>query len=213
MAEIKVSQLPKASSMLGSDFLMIVSGANNKKVTFADAIKSIRTDLIINSNNEAAALKVYSQSGDNLLISDPVLGRVGVGTITPAALLHVNGNLKIGAQDISGVLISSYETVTVDSTLSKAAIPGIGITRFVFDSGSTAANVTLSNGNPYQTKTFVVADTPLGGVCDITIIPSPWIDGSTVKPTIKLTKLGDTVTLVYDETGWTIQSYFGASIV
>lgn len=212
MAEIKVTQLPTAASMIGPDWLMIVSGGTNKKITFENALKSVRTDLIVNSNNEAASIKVYSQSGNNLLISDPILGRIGVGTDSPSALLHVNGNIKLGALDTSGVLISSYETLIVDGTLSKVAIPGIGITRFTFDAGSTSLNVNLSNGLPYQTKTFVVSDTPLGGTCTINIFPTPWIDGGTA-PSIKLSKLGDTVTLVYDETGWTIQSYFGASIV
>lgn len=212
MAEIKVSQLPTATAMLGPDFLMIVSGANNKKITFENMIKSIRTDLVVNSNNEAASLKVYSQSSNNLLISDPILGRIGVGTTAPEALFHVSGNLKIGGLDTSGVLISSYETLVVDGTVSKAAIPGIGITRFTFDAGSTSLNVNLSNGLPYQTKTFVVSDTPIGGTCNINLYPTPWIDGG-VAPSIKLTKLGDTVTLLYDATGWTIQSYFGAAIV
>jgi len=212
MAEIKVSQLPTSTGMLGPDLLMIVSGSNNKKITFENMVKSVRTDLVVNSNNEAASLKVYSQSGNNLLITDPILGRIGVGTNAPAALLHVNGNLKLGGAATSGVLISSYETLLVDGTSSKTAIPGIGITRITFDSGSTSLNVNLSNGLPYQTKTFVVADTPLGGTCDVNLLPTPWIDGGTA-PTIKLTKLGDTVTFLYDENGWTIQSYFGASIV
>ena len=212
MAEIKVSQLPTATSMLGPDFLMIVSGANNKKITFENVVKSIRTDLVVNSNNEAASLKVFSQASDNLLITDPILGRLGVGTVSPGALLHVNGNLKMGALDTSGVVLNSYETLLVDGTVSKAAIPGIGVSRFTFSSGNTALNVNLSNGLPYQTKTFVVSDTPVGGTCNITVLPTPWVDGG-IAPSIKLTKLGDTVTLIYDETGWTIQSYFGASIV
>ena len=212
MAEIKVTQLPTAASMTGPDWLMIVSGGTNKKITFENALKSVRTDLIVNSSNEAASLKVYSQSGNNLLISDPVLGRIGVGTATPGALLHVNGNLKIGAMDTSGVLISSYETLVVDGTVTKVAIPGIGITRLTFAAGSTSLNVNLSNGLPYQTKTFIVSDTPLGGTCNINVFPSPWVDGGSA-PSIKLSKLGDTVTFIYDETGWAIQSYFGASIV
>jgi hypothetical protein len=212
MAEIKVSQLPTATGMLGPDFLMIVSGANNKKITFANMIKSIRTDLVVNSNNEAASLKVYSQSNDNLLITDPILGRVGVGTTSPGALLHVNGNLKVGDSGTAGVLLNSYETLEVDGTVSKIAIPGVGLTRFIFSSGNVSLNVNLSNGLPYQTKTFVVSDTPTGGTCDINILPTPWVDGGT-PPSIKLTKLGDTITLVYDETGWAVQSYFGASIV
>ncbi len=73
-------------------------------------------------------------------------------------------------------------------------------------------NVNLSNGMPYQTKTFIVSGLPDGGTCNITIIPTPWVAGGTA-PSIKLTKRGDTVTLIYDETGWTIQNYFGASIV
>lgn len=212
MAEIKVSQLPTSVGMLGPDLLMIVSGNSNKKITFENLLKSVRTDLIVNSNQEAASLKVYSQSGTNLLITDPILGRIGVGTISPAALLHVNGNFKLGALNTSGVLINSYETVIVDGTVSKSATPGIGITRFTFSAGSTTLNVNLSNGLPYQTKTFMVSALPVGGTCSISILPTPWVGGGTA-PSIKLTKNGDTVTLVYDETGWAIQSYFGASVV
>jgi len=62
MAEIKVSQLPTATSMLGPDLLMIVSGTNNKKITFENMVKSVRTDLVVNSNNEAASLRVFSQA-------------------------------------------------------------------------------------------------------------------------------------------------------
>jgi hypothetical protein len=212
MAEIKVSQLPTASGLLGPDLLMIVSSGNNKKITFENMLKGVRTDLIINSENEAASLKVYSQSGDNLLISDPVLGRIGVGTTSPQALFHVSGNVKLGNEDVSGVVINSHETIIVDGTPTKSAISGIGVTRFTFDSGSTSLNVNLSNGTPYQSKTFIVSATPLGGSCNINILPTPWVGGST-PPTIKLGKLGDTVTLFYDVTGWSIQSYFGASIV
>lgn len=212
MAEIKVSQLPTSTSMLGPDLLMVVSSGSNKKITFENMLKSVRTDLIVNSNNEAASLKVYSQSGNNLLISDPVLGRIGIGTATPLALAHVNGNLKLGGLNTSGVMIDSYETLIVDGTPSKSAIPGIGVTRFTFSAGSTTLNVNLSNGLPYQTKTFIVSGAPLGGSCSISILPTPWVGGGTA-PSIKLAKLGDTVTLVFDETGWAIKSYFGASIV
>lgn len=212
MAEIKITQLPSSTGVQGPDLLMIVANNNNKKITFENVFKGIRTDLIVNSNNEAAALKVYSQASDNLLISDPILGRLGIGTSSPLALLHIVGNAKLGGDGVSGVLINSHETIIVDEVTTKTAVPSIGVTRFTFNTGYTALTVNLSNGVPYQTKTFMVADTPSGGTCNITIAPTPWVDGSNA-PTIKLTKLGDTVTLIYDETGWVVQSYFGASIV
>jgi hypothetical protein len=212
MAEIKVSQLPTATSMLGPDLLMIVSGTSNKKITFENMVKSVRTDLVVNSNNEAASLRVFSLASDDLLITDPVLGRVGVGTTAPGALLHVNGNLKVGAEDGSGVVLNSFESLIVDGTPTKSAVPGIGVSRITFSSGNTALNVNLSNGSPYQTKTFIVSEEPSGGTCNVSILPTPWVGAGTA-PSIKLTKLGDTVTLIYDQSGWAIQSYFGASIV
>lgn len=212
MSEIKVTQLPTAAGMLGPDWLMIVSGSSNKKISFQNLLKSIRTDLIVNSNNEAASFKIYGQSTNSLLVSDPVLGRIGIGTATPTALLQVAGNLQVGDNGVSGVLLNSHESIVVDGTATKTSTPGIGITRFTFNAGSTALNVNLSNGVPYQTKTFVVSATPLGGVCNINILPTPWVAGGTA-PSIKLTKLGDSVTLVYDETGWALKGYFGASIV
>ena len=210
MADIKVSQLPTATELSGSSVLMVISDAGNKKITFANLLKSVKTDLIVNSAQAAASLKVYSDSSNNLLVSDPVLGRIGVGTNTPGALLHANGNFKVGDTDVAGVVINSHETLVADGTSSKISNPGIGITRVTF-SGSTTMILTLSNGIPYQSKTFVVAAPPVGGVCNITIQPMPWV-GATTPPTIKLTKVGDSITLLYDETGWCIQSYTGATI-
>ncbi len=68
------------------------------------SIKSSTPWLILESNGSAISLNHYSSNNVFLAVGG---GKIGLGTTSPEAKLHVNGNIKIGRQGIGGTYSSS----------------------------------------------------------------------------------------------------------
>lgn len=212
MANIKVSQLPRATTgALGTDYLMVISNSANKKVRFDDLLYNIKNDVIVNSTNAAAALKVYGSSGNTqLLITDPVTNRVGVNNDSPDETLHISGNVKI-----DGTIVNSNEAITFSANNTQSADPGKTITFIDFSNSNYQGTISIGPGGKYQKKTFVVSSaTPSG--CNVTLSFGSSFLSSTI-PLVKFNKQGDSITLVSvpinaNDSRWTIMSSYGVSI-
>jgi hypothetical protein len=210
MADIKVSQLPTAAKLNPADLLMAIQSGNNKKIPFSSFLGNVTTNVVINSENSAVSLRIKGSVGnDNLLVTDPVANKIGVGTNAPDELLHVSGNLKVGGDGVSGVIINSTDEVLVDGTASKSANVTTSITMVDFSGSSTTLTLNLGSGSPNQKKCVIITGSPVGGSCNVTVVPAPY-NGTT--PLIKLAKKGDVVNLLYTTDGWMVMGYYGASI-
>ena len=212
MANIKVTQLPIAKTVSSNDLLMIISQGNAKEVSFSDLWKSVTSDLVVNNTNLAAALVVKGTTSDELLVSDPIHNRIGVGTSSPKEMFHVMGNIKLGDDTHSGMLLNSREVFSVSSSLSndRSCLVSSTVTEVVFVGTANTQTIRLNAGTIGQTKTILIAGTPIGNGT-VLVVPSPYV--SSIVPQIILSKPGDSITFYYtkidDNTnGWVILSKF-----
>lgn len=228
MAEIKVSQLPRATELSAgsTDDLMIVQGGINKVMALNDIFLSVKSDMVINPLKGATNLTVHGQAFDNLLFTDAVNHRVGIGTNTPTEALHVVGNLQLGGGVSAGNLYFSSEDVIV-SVLGSAVVLNSShtVSNIITQdnvSGSGSPSATLMDmdlSNPIkkdQLKMVVLGDTSPTRSLGLSYKLNP-LNILGVNNNIVFTKQGDTVTfksvLMADASlKWMVIGSYGISI-
>jgi hypothetical protein len=78
------------TGMTNPAYTLDVSGDINAGIIYANSIQA-GSDIVIDISNVDGII----QFGNNTLVVDPALNRVGLGTSTPTMLLDVNGNMNV----------------------------------------------------------------------------------------------------------------------
>lgn len=202
MAEIKITQLPAASTATPSDLLMVVQNGVSKKVSLATLLKNLNSNdtIKLNSGKNSIQVIISSKNIDNLFVLDGGSDRIGIGTSSPQSIFHVNeGNIQVGSTTDDGVYIGSSEIIThpVGSAVTDAAISPLretsaleiygsstyilgngseGQTKYIYlksiDTGGSTATITVANGLGFNRIGLSVA---AGDGCTLKFLNSKWI--------------------------------------
>jgi hypothetical protein len=119
----------------GSATALFISGTGTGNLANFDTTNASANGLLIDvqsSSSSQYGLKVTSNNGSTNGLYVRADGNVGIGTITPTALLDVNGNASV-----SGTLAFHTGTGTIQSTTFSPLVLG----------GTTTGNITLSPSN------------------------------------------------------------------
>ena len=221
MAEIKLSNLPLATSVSSSDLLLVVRGTApnlvNNKLTVADLFANITSNVVIDQGDSNASLIVNGSTLDNLLNVSGTENRVFIGydplTGPETGLLNVNGAVTVKNTYYSSDVVTTNvgdTTIAIDNILTQIISPSV-----------TSAVLGLNYPNSNQTQVKVIslvsssAPTSAFNVqCDTGGgTPENRFLGIT---SFKLSKVGDTVTLISctkDGKGyWTISGFSGSGV-
>jgi hypothetical protein len=228
MPEIKVSQLPRTTTLSSGsqDDIMIIQGGVNKVMALNELFLSVKSDMIINPLKGATNFTVNGQVFDNLIATDAVNNRVGIGTNTPSERLQVLGNLQLGSDLVGSNLYLSAEDITVSVLGSAITLNSSHIVSNLITSDNVLASGNASSplmdmdlANPikkHQLKMIVLGDTSPTRSVGLSYKLNP-INILGVTNNIVFTKRGDSLTLksVYtDQLGlqWMVIGSYGLSI-
>jgi hypothetical protein len=133
------------SGLSNPQYTLDVSGTVRSKVLFADTIQTGST-IIIDTIDVSSII----QYGDNTLVIDPILDRVGLGTSTPSATLDVQGTANItGNTTIGGVLYVDEMAIAGETVLDLSGTDDfvqIGTNNAMFiDTSNSRVGVGKSN--------------------------------------------------------------------
>lgn len=94
---------PNLGSGTGNNILSIHNNTN-------DLVFANNTDFSINHDQTGYIFRVKSNSADNLLVSDPVNERIGIGVSSPSSNLELGGNLEL------------FQRINFDNAVSSTGI-------------------------------------------------------------------------------------------
>ena len=216
MSQIKISQLQDALTLLdgGPEYLMIIQGGVNKKISINTFLNNIKSDVEINKSLGAVNVTLNGQEFAALFKLDAVANKIGIGTGNPEALLHVNGDLKIGKVGSAGKLILSSESITITGTPSDtfSINTGYSVTHIkTIDTSLTSKYMTLSNPvSNNEVKIIAFSEGHTSKASNMNYV----IEGTFVGYTqVKFSKIGDSVNLLSYNGKWIVSSYNGVTLV
>jgi len=207
MTTIKVSQLPTATDIVDPilDWVMIVQGGGNKKISPDTIFKNIMSDVIVNPALTSVDVTINGHGLANLLKVDGTNNYVGVGVV-PTERFHVVGNVKV-----DGNVKVSQEIITVPSTTGALAINSsyeVSVIQTTTSSVSTQV-ISLPTGVNNQFKTVTYAD---GAANRRTGVIYTLQDNLIGASQIVFTKVGTSVTLYGYGGKWVIINYSGNGV-
>jgi len=197
--DIKLTQLPEASSSAPSDLFMVVQNGVNKKVSLTTLLKTLDSldNIQINPSRRPIDFRISSSNSLNLFYIDGSADFIGIDTATPQAKFHINGNLKVGAGSADGVILNSTEDITF--TNATDAPQGVGYykplnaaretSKLNVDTGLSIGQFDLGNGISGQFKTITAVALPSGAKATVKVtdgIGFNRIDFSVVGQTVLL---------------------------
>ena len=156
--DIKLSQLPVAAASTPSDLLMVVQAGVNKQITLTSLLNTLDSgnDIQLNPSRNPINIRLSSANNQNLFFLQGTSDSIGIGTNTPQALFHVNGNLKIGLSGNSPLTISSMVwgsggIISVSTSLVHGFVSGqlllmSGVTPNAYNGAYT---ITVTGTNSY----------------------------------------------------------------
>ena len=211
---IKINQLSTAVTSLPNDYLLVVQGGIYKKSTITNILHNLdATDTIrINPSQRSLDCIISSKNVGPMLIIKGSSDRIGIGTSSPAARLHVEGgNLQIGSSTTDGVVVQSTETIQYTASdqvgaIIKSISPMKSLS-ILNNATGTSGLFSLSNGFNGAYKSIAQNVTDNGKTSTITCTGLGF-------NTIEFTASGQSVLLQYNESisKWIIISNNGATI-
>jgi hypothetical protein len=197
MADQKISELTSASSAASADLFHIVQGGSNKKLTTANFLANINSPVVLNAASGDVDTRISGDTDPYLIMCDASADKVGVGVQAPSEKLDVGGNLAVSGGFLrlsqapqslagSGALIAN-----VISTITNITTTG-------------NATISLADGVQGQLKTLAMITD--GGDAVLTPLNRNGF------ASITFNDVGDTVTLIFNNSKWNIFSYYGVSI-
>jgi hypothetical protein len=213
MANIKISELPQASALSsgGDDLTMIIQGGSNKKITWADLLKSVQCEVVVNSDMGTSDFTVHGLATPDLLKVSTAANRVGVNTDTPDELFHVKGTVKVGGSEIPGNFIVSDENLIVPTSGTMTIGSAFVVTNIETISNSLST-MSMSIGVPsnMQLKIVTYSKPYIGRESSQNFTMTGPFHGFTM---LKFSNYGDSVTLLGVGTKWALVGYNGATII
>jgi hypothetical protein len=99
MADIKISQLQRASETTANDIFMVVQSNTNKQLTLQTLLSQLNTAVVVNSKMQDLTFKVNGQGQPNLISTNAQTNSVGILTDDPAdAKFQVIGDIRVGGE-------------------------------------------------------------------------------------------------------------------
>lgn len=197
MADQKISELTSANSAASADLFHIVQGGANKKLTVANFLANINSPVVLNAASGDVDTRISGDTDAYLIMCDASADKVGIGVQVPSEKLEVNGNLAISGGFLR--LNQAPQSLTGSGALIVNTVSAV-------TNVNTTGNATLSlaDGVQGQVKTIVMATdggdavlTPLnrGGYANITF-----------------NSVGDSVTLMFNNSVWYIIGQYGVVV-
>jgi hypothetical protein len=177
--DIKLTQLPEASSSAPSDLFMVVQNGVNKKLSLTTLLKTLDSldNIQINPSRRPIDFRISSSNSLNLFYIDGSADFIGIDTATPQAKFHVNGNIKAGSATEDGVVLNSAEDITF--TNATDAPQGVGyfkplnaareLSKLYVDTGLSIGQFDLGNGISGQYKTLTAVTLPSGAKATVKV--------------------------------------------
>ena len=106
------------------DKIRLLAGGKGILTVTESTIDSV----VINDGGNNCDTRIEGLNDENLLFVDGSTDRVGIGTDTPTALFHVDGDAKVGSSQSAGVILTSpngteYRLIVADNgTLSTSSV-------------------------------------------------------------------------------------------
>jgi len=197
MADQKISELTSASSAASADLFHIVQGGSNKKLTVANFLANINSPVVLNAASGDVDTRISGDTDPYLVMCKASTDKVGIGVQTPAEKLDVGGNLAVSGGFLR--LNMAPQSLAVSGALI------VNVTSAVTNITTTGnATLTLADGVQGQIKTITMSTD--GG--DAVLTPL----NRSGYATITFNDVGDTVTLMFNNSKWNIIGYYGVSI-
>ena len=197
MADQKISELTSATSAASADLFHIIQGGSNKKLTVANFWANVNSPVVLNSAAGDVDTRISGDTDAYLVMVDASADKVAIGVQTPSEKLDVNGNLAISGGFLR--LSQNPQSLTGNGALVASVLHA---NTNIYT--TAAATVSLADGVQGQVKTLVMMQdqgdavlTPLNrnGFANITF-----------------QDVGDSVTLLFNNSKWTILSVYGAQV-
>ncbi len=220
MAEIKVTELPQASSSTPSDYVMIVQNGVNKKIPIATLLNTLdsTTNIQLNPSRNLIDIIMSSSNLPYLFFMDGSTDMIGINTNTPLSLLHIIGNLQLGSSTQDGIVVHSSEDILYSATTDYPQ--GVGwfkpldasrdTSTLNVDTGLSVGQFDLQNGIPGQYKVLTMVSGPTGSKCTIRVSAGVGFNR------IDLTQPGYSVTLkcvnITNTPKWVCVGYYIANL-
>jgi hypothetical protein len=197
MADQKISELTSASSAASADLFHIVQGGSNKKLTTANFLANINSPVVLNAASGDVDTRISGDTDPYLIMCDASADKVGVGVQAPSEKLDVGGNLAVSG----GFLRLSQAPQSLAGSGALIANVVATITNI-----TTTGNATISLADGVQGQLKTLAMITDGGDAVLTPLNRNGF------ASITFNDVGDTVTLIFNNSKWNIFSYYGVSI-
>jgi len=122
-------------------FWSYVNGVNYNRLWFASG------GLVINESGINSYTRIEGNNDQNLVYVDAANDRVGIGTVSPAELLDVDGTLKTTTLKLGGAVVETVYTLT-----GTALDPGNGTSQIKTLSGNVTLTDSLASGESMSLK-------------------------------------------------------------
>ena len=180
-----------------ADLFHIVQGGSNKKLTVANFLANLNSPVVLNAASADVDTRISGDTDPYLIMADASADKVGIGVQTPGEKLDVGGNLAISG----GFLRLNM----APQSLAGSGALIVNVTSAVTNITTTGnATLTLADGVQGQIKTITMSTD--GG--DAVLTPL----NRSGYATITFNDVGDTVTLMFNNSKWNIIAYYGVAI-
>lgn len=180
MAEIKLTQLPSASTSTPLDYFMIVQNGVNKKISLTTLLKTLDSgdNIQINPSRNAVNFQISSIDAPYLFYTSGAIDSIGINTQNPQSLFHVMGNIQVGTSSNDGVVIHASEDILYSAATDLPQ--GIGwfkpldaardTSTLRVDTGVTVGQFNLANGLSGQYKALTLVSSPVGSKATVKVL-------------------------------------------
>ena len=197
MADQKISELTSASSAASADLFHIVQGGSNKKLTVANFLANVNSPVVLNAAAGDVDTRISGDTDAYLIMCDASADKVGIGLQSPSEKLDVAGNLAISGGFLR--LSQAPQSLTGSGALIVNVISAI-------TNVNTTGNATLSLADGVQGQVKIITMATDAGDAVLTPLNRGGFSNVTFND------VGDTVTLLFNNSVWYIIGYRGVLI-
>jgi hypothetical protein len=216
MSRVKITQLQEALTTEdgGTEIFLVVQNGVSKHVSLATLLANIKADVEINKSLGSIDFVINGSAFASLLKTVSATNRIGIGTGDPKSLLHVNGDFRVGDENVNGRIIQSHETITISGEAGDVYAINIGYgVSFLktIETSISSKTITIPNPNEKaQEKTIIFSEAHAAKSSGLNYTVTGSFLGCTA---IKFAKLGDSAQLKSCNGSWAVVGYNGATLI